>query len=85
MLAVLRVHRGELAEVAAVRASAGVDDEDGALGSLLEQPVHGQVVAGRAGARRRRAAERGRDGDRRRDPATNRAAPPAACSTSGVE
>ena len=84
MLAELRVHRGELAEVAAVRASAGVDDEDGALGRLLEQAVHGQVVARRAGTRRRRAAERGRVGDRRQA-LTNRAAPPAACSTSGVE
>ena len=82
--AVLRVHRGELAEVTAVRASAGVDDEDGALGCLLEQPVHCQVVAGRAGARRRRTAERGRGLDRRQS-LTNRAAPPAACSTSGVE
>ena len=64
-LAELRVHRGEVAEVAAVGASAGVDDEDGALGSLLEQAVDGQVVARRAGTRRRRPAERGRFGDRR--------------------
>ena len=34
-------------------------------GACCEQPVHGEVVAGRAGAGRGRAAEGGGDGDRR--------------------